>query len=74
MLLLIFCGAIFNGCAPKVEYVYVKCEIDIPKRLYQNNKCGELKELEEFVYCVIEKDRQKETDIENLETALKSCK
>ena len=71
--LLLLCAVIFSGCAKNV-YVSIPCEVEIPKRIYDGEKCGWIKDDKEFALCVVKKDKDKDTDYKNLKTAFEKCK
>jgi hypothetical protein len=75
--ILIFFAVIFSGCAPAVQYIVQRCESELPVRAWDGVKCGsEGKNLagKEFVVCVVQNDKKKDNDYENLKVAFESCK
>jgi hypothetical protein len=72
-MLLLLCAVIFSGCA-KIVYLPVSCEVSLPARIYNSMKCGSIADDKDFALCVINKDKDKDTDYENLKIAFEKCK
>ncbi|MDR0665877.1 MAG: hypothetical protein LBF71_00535 [Campylobacteraceae bacterium] len=72
-MLLLFCAVIFSGCTSTV-YIPKPCEVELPARLYDGLKCGWIKDDKAFALCVVNKDKDKDTDYDNLKIAFEKCK
>ncbi|MDR2099270.1 MAG: hypothetical protein LBP40_00390 [Campylobacteraceae bacterium] len=72
-ILCLFCVVIFSGCANTV-FVPAACEIELPARIYDGEKCGWIQDDKSFALCVVKKDKDKDTDYENLKIAFEKCK